>query len=390
VTANQVNGHKAPLTMPVFGEWQPVTPPQPDPKAETDRAEAAALLAQANDMHVKASKEAERTRTTARAELDQARAEAQQIREQAETASASKAKRGELVNEWSPRVALAATIGLTASGEFALAQIAGWAPGIAWLLPLAIDVYVVQAFRRHRDVAPALILMVVANAIYHLAAEGLFGVARAHGKPVLDAHGSPTPEWWLIVGVAAIAPLVMWRIHRITAPLAERKPRQAERAQAPAQTLTEAPVSAPAVVEGERLEVSARTERPALTPALTPASTERAHSERSVSVGAERERAQTERPKKSASERTGRAHRKPKKDDTKTLTDRRRERVRALYDELGKRPEWTEIRDALVAGKLADAAISRSSCQRVRDAIEADHPELAALGSDNVRPLTGS
>lgn len=386
MTANQVNGHKAPLTMPVFGEWQPVTPPQPDPKAETDRAEAAALLAQANDMHAKASKEAERTRTTARAELDQARSEAQQIRDQAETASASKAKRGELVNEWSPRVALAATIGLTASGEFALAQIAGWAPGIAWLLPLAIDVYVVQAFRRHRDVAPALILMVVANAIYHLAAEGLFGVARAHGKPVLDAHGSPTPEWWLIVGVAAIAPLVMWRIHRITAPPTERKPREAERAQAPAQAPAEAPASAPAVVQVERLEVSARTERPALTQTLT----ERAHGERSVSVASERERAQTGRPKKSASERPGRAHRKPKKDDAKTLTDRRRERVRALYDELGKRPEWTEIRDALVAAKLADASISRSSCQRVRDAIEADHPELAALGSDNVRPLTGS
>ncbi|GAA3032371.1 hypothetical protein FHS39_002570 [Streptomyces olivoverticillatus] len=69
---------------------------------------------------------------------------------------------------------------------------------------------------------------------------------------------------------------------------------------------------------------------------------------------------------------------------------RRRERVRRLYDELGKRPEWTDIRDALVADKLAPKDISRSSCQRVRDAIEADEPALAALGQPNVRAITGS
>ncbi|MBQ1164297.1 hypothetical protein KBZ21_40595, partial [Streptomyces sp. A73] len=42
----------------------------------------------------------------------------------------------------------------------------------------------------HRDVAQALVLMVLANAVYHLAAAGLFGVS-ASGRP----------EWWLIVGV---------------------------------------------------------------------------------------------------------------------------------------------------------------------------------------------
>ncbi|MBQ1163932.1 hypothetical protein KBZ21_38685, partial [Streptomyces sp. A73] len=40
-----------------------------------------------------------------------------------------------------------------------------------------------------------------------LAAAGLFGVS-ASGRP----------EWWLIVGVAAIAPFVMWRIHRMSVP----------------------------------------------------------------------------------------------------------------------------------------------------------------------------
>jgi len=93
---------------------------------------------------------------------------------------------------------------------------------------------------------------------------------------------------------------------------------------------------------------------------------------------------------KPATERRERAQGKPKKSAPKSVADRRRERVRALYADLGKRPEWTEIRDALVAAKLADKTISRSSCQRIRDAIEADHPELAALGSPNVRSITGS
>ncbi|MBQ1166407.1 hypothetical protein KBZ21_51315, partial [Streptomyces sp. A73] len=62
----------------------------------------------------------------------------------------------------------------------------------------------------------------------------------------------------------------------------------------------------------------------------------------------------------------------------------RRERARRLYDELGRRPEWTDIRDVLVADKLADTGVSRPTIQRVRDVIERDEPALAALGTDNV------
>ncbi|MBQ1166070.1 hypothetical protein KBZ21_49615, partial [Streptomyces sp. A73] len=65
----------------------------------------------------------------------------------------------------------------------------------------------------------------------------------------------------------------------------------------------------------------------------------------------------------------------------------RRERARRLYDELGRRPEWTEIRDVLVADQLADKGVSRPTRQRVRDVIERDEPALAALGTDNVRAL---
>lgn len=282
------------------------------------------------------------------------------------------------IDTWSPRLALAATIGLTASGEFALAQLAGWHPGIAWLLPTAIDVYVVQSFRRHRDVAAALTLMVVANAVYHLADRGLFGVATKGGEIVRNASGDPRPTWWLIVGVAAIAPLVMWRIHRITAP----KPERRERARVePASAPTQAVVS----VERERSPGRPPVERPALTERARPEPSERAQA-----TPTERARERTTKPK---SERArGKRKSAPNKAAGKTLTDRRRERVRALYDELGKRPEWTDIRDALTAAKLSDKPVSRPTAQRIRDAVESKEPALAALGSDNVRPLnqTGS
>ncbi|MBQ1166946.1 hypothetical protein KBZ21_54025, partial [Streptomyces sp. A73] len=56
----------------------------------------------------------------------------------------------------------------------------------------------------------------------------------------------------------------------------------------------------------------------------------------------------------------------------KSTTVLRRERARRLYDELGRRPEWTELRDVLVADKLADKGVSRPTIQRVRDVIERD------------------
>lgn len=131
-----------------------------------------------------------------------------------------------VVERYGPWVALYAAIALTASGEFQLAALVGFPSWIAWALPTAIDVYVVQAMRRHRDVAGALVLMVATNAIYHLAASGLFGVT-----------GSGQPLWWLIVLVAAIAPVIVWRVHRITEPripLAATSDRQEPASTAPA------------------------------------------------------------------------------------------------------------------------------------------------------------
>ena len=112
---------------------------------------------------------------------------------------------GTHIDTYGPWLSLFAAIGLTASGEYALAVLAGWPASIAWLLPAAIDIYVTVALRRHRDLIPALGLMVVANAAFHLASQRLFGTTPT-GRPL----------WWLVVGVAAIAPYVMWRVHELT------------------------------------------------------------------------------------------------------------------------------------------------------------------------------
>jgi hypothetical protein len=355
-------------------------------QARKKLAEAAAAAEEAQQAVVAAKAEAERivaegkslsARSSAAAQIDaqRIRDEAQQYLDSIQARTTKKQRRDEQIDDWSPRIALGAVIGLTASGEYSLAQLAGWYAGIAWLLPLGIDVYVVQALRRHRDVFPALILMVAANAVYHLAAAGLFGVRS-------DSDGTLRPEWWLIAAVAAIAPWVMLRIHRITAPPRARRSWRRERQQVPVEAPAPAVQDADSGAHGERAQAPA--EQPEEAPAVSA-------SERSPSAPAERpdERAQT--PK---SERAHRAQSKPKKrarvSAPKTLTERRTERVLQLYRELGKRPEWTDIRDALVAAKLADKTISRSSCQRVRDAIETEHPELAALGSENVRAITGS
>lgn len=178
---------------------------QPDPQAEADRTTAAALLA-------KAGEDADRIRRTANAELDRSRAEAQQIRDETAAETERKKKRAGDLDVWAARVVIAGAVGLTASGEYSLALMVGFAPLSAWLLPLVIDVYVIQAFRRHRDIPPAIGLTIAANVIYHLAAVGLFG---------LTPNGQP--EWWLIAVVASVASLILWRMHLMIAPPRARK-----------------------------------------------------------------------------------------------------------------------------------------------------------------------
>ncbi|WP_181785098.1 hypothetical protein [Streptomyces phytophilus] len=218
-----------------FEGFRPLLPLQPEP----DPAQQAAI-----DHHARRIKELE-------ARIDGLRKQREERPSpKPEPAPAVKPDRAEKFDKWSLRLALAATIGLTASGEYALAKLAGCSGSLAWLLPVAIDVYVVQTFRRHRDVLPALLLMIAANAIYHLADRTEFGMAA-----------KDRPEWWLIVGVAAIAPVVMWRIHRIGRPReGAPKPSASAPVESTAPSVDESASEAPRVDESPR--ESAPTESP--------------------------------------------------------------------------------------------------------------------------------
>ncbi|MGW6463685.1 DUF2637 domain-containing protein [Streptomyces rubiginosohelvolus] len=60
--------------------------------------------------------------------------------------------------------------------------------------------------------------------------------------------------------------------------------------------------------------------------------------------------------------------------ETEALTERRHARIRRLYTELGRRPEWTEIRDALTDADLSDTPVSRPTAQRLRAQVEEGTP----------------
>ncbi|MER5886968.1 DUF2637 domain-containing protein [Streptomyces sp. NPDC001941] len=59
--------------------------------------------------------------------------------------------------------------------------------------------------------------------------------------------------------------------------------------------------------------------------------------------------------------------------ESEALTERRHARIRLLYTELGRRPEWTEIRDALTEAGLDGSTgtpVSRPTAQRLRAQVE--------------------
>lgn len=231
--------------------FQPL--PIRDERAETARAEAEALLAQANRMHADAEANAERITSSANTEatytVERARKEAASIREEARQVAAERQKKDDNLDTWAARAIIAGTVGLTASGEYALARIVGFDKSVAWLLPFVIDVYVIQAFRRHRDIIQAITLTIAANVAYHLADARLFGL-------------TPTakPTWWLIAMVASVASLILWRVHLMTAPPKQtrerQKRRQNERQQTPVPSPTPSPVQPATTASNDRQEAT--------------------------------------------------------------------------------------------------------------------------------------
>lgn len=138
-------------------------------------------------------------------------------------------------------VAFAAAAALAASGEYQLAELAGWPWYVAWLLPVALDVYAYSSFatRRRADTLAALALMVCTNAAYHLA-----------------ATGNIPAGWRLVVLVAALPPVICWRVHRLG--------EQPERSTNVPVGLNAAPDVQPSAPKPE--PVAEVPERPTLTP----------------------------------------------------------------------------------------------------------------------------
>lgn len=166
--------------------------------------------------------------------------DATKLRDRAAAETAKKTDRAGKLDMWMARAAIAAAVGLTASGEYSLARLAHFPKEVAWLLPFVIDIYVIQAFRRHRDIPQAIGLTIAANVVYHLAAAGLFGVTT-------DTHGSLHAEWWLIALVASIASVILWRMHVITVPPKPKKERRHTGTQA-ARDRTADPVPTPPLI----------------------------------------------------------------------------------------------------------------------------------------------
>ncbi|WP_333737274.1 hypothetical protein [Streptomyces sp. IBSBF 2806] len=145
---------------------------------------------------------------TDRAQADEARAR-RLLEEAREAKRANSRFRGWQQNisrkAWktAPWIALAAGVGLAASGEYELARMVGINEYVAPLLPVSIDVYCVTAFRAKRDIPAALALMASANVTYHLA-------EQAH----LVKEGQSAP-WQLTTFVVLIFVAVIWRVHAL-------------------------------------------------------------------------------------------------------------------------------------------------------------------------------
>jgi hypothetical protein len=95
--------------------------------------------------------------------------------------------------------ALVAALAGTASAEYGLALAVGFGPWLAACVPAALDIYALRAFASKRDVPAVVAALIAVNACAHLVAAGLLPVCIP-----------------LVVGVSAIAPLVLYRVHALT------------------------------------------------------------------------------------------------------------------------------------------------------------------------------
>lgn len=133
--------------------------------------------------------------------------------------------------------ATAAVLVVLASAEYELARACGFGTYVAAGVPAALDVYALAALRARRDVFAVVLSLIGVNAASHLVEVGLLPVSVP-----------------LVVAVSAVAPLVLWRVHRLSEGHAEPTPEPssgpaepaAEPAELPAEPVTVERVQEPA------------------------------------------------------------------------------------------------------------------------------------------------
>ncbi|MGW6791787.1 hypothetical protein [Streptomyces chartreusis] len=108
--------------------------------------------------------------------------------------------------DWLGAFALIAALVATASAEYELARAVGFGTFTAGCVPAALDVYALRAFAVRRDVSAVVVALILTNALAHLVSSGLIPVSVP-----------------LVVAVSAIAPLVLWRVKALSAPLARQE-----------------------------------------------------------------------------------------------------------------------------------------------------------------------
>lgn len=148
--------------------------------------------------------------------------------------------------------ALVAALVVTASAEYELARAVGFGPYVAAGVPGALDVYCVRALRARRDVAAVVLAMIAVNAASHLVVAGLLPV----NVP-------------LVVAVSAIAPLVLWRVHRLAERIETAPAEGLHSVETPAVDTPAAPApSTPAEVYTDPPPAPPRVPSPSLTEPL--------------------------------------------------------------------------------------------------------------------------
>lgn len=100
--------------------------------------------------------------------------------------------------DWILWAQLGCALVATAHAEYALASATGLHWLVAGAVPGALDLYVIRALQKSKDVLPAVLVMVAANVASILVSNGVLAVGPA-----------------VLAAVGALAPLLVWRGHVI-------------------------------------------------------------------------------------------------------------------------------------------------------------------------------